>query len=129
MDNNVFECDIFQAIKDIRKQNRRPDINVIFKSITRTNATNIIVEDVKQQVDLLIASARLKNMPTSQELDSFYIIENSTTLQADLTLECQQEDIIYNIVTQITEQVKLHYHTKLIETNKLKTGLTTLAHK
>ena len=129
MDHNVFECDIFQAIKDIRKQNRRPDINVIFKSITRTNATNITVEDVKQQVDLLIASARLKNMPTSQELDSFYIIENSTTLQADLTLECQQEDIIYNIVTQITEQVKLHYHTKLIETNKLKTGLTTLAHK
>ena len=129
MDNNVFECDIFQAIKDIRKQNRRPDINVIFKSITRTNATNITVEDVKQQVDLLIASARLKNMPTSQELDSFYIVENSTTLQADLTLECQQEDIIYNIVTQITEQVKLHYHTKLIETNKLKTGLTTLAHK
>ena len=129
MDNNVFECDIFQAIKDIRKQNRRPDINVIFKSITRTNATNITVEDVKQQVDLLIASARLKNIPTSQGLDSFYIIENSTTLQADLTLECQQEDIIYNIVTQITEQVKLHYHTKLIETNKLKTGLTTLAHK
>ena len=129
MDDNVFECHIFQAIKDIRKQNRRPDINVIFKSITRTNATNITVEDVKQQVDLLIASARLKNMPTSQELDSFYIIENSTTLQADLTLECQQEDIIYNIVTQITEQVKLHYHTKLIETNKLKTGLTTLAHK
>ena len=129
MDNNVFECDIFQAIKDIRKQNRRPDINVIFKSITRTNATKITVEDVKQQVDLLIASARLKNMPTSQGLDSFYIIENSTTLQADLTLECQQEDIIYNIVTQITEQVKLHYHTKLIETNKLKTGLTTLAHK
>ena len=61
MNNNVFECDIFQAIKI-----RRPDINVIFKSITRTNATNITVEDVKQQVDLLIASARLKNMPTSQ---------------------------------------------------------------
>ena len=67
MDNNVFECDIFQAIKDIRKQNRRPDINVIFKSITRTNVTNITVEDVKQQVDLLIASARLKNMPTSNK--------------------------------------------------------------
>ena len=44
-------------------------------------------------------------MPTSQGLDSFYIIENSTTLQADFTLECQQEDSIYNIVTQITEQV------------------------
>ena len=44
-------------------------------------------------------------MPTSQGLDSFYIIENSTTLQADLTLECQQEDSIHNIVTQIIEQV------------------------
>ena len=124
MNNNVFECDIFQAIK-----NRRPDINVIFKSITRTNAKNITVEDVKQQVDLLIASARLKNMPTSKGWDSFCIIENSTTVQADLTLECQQEDSIYNIVTQITKQVKLHHHTKLTETNKLKTGLTILTHK
>ena len=66
---------------------------------------NITVEDVKQQVYLLIASAKLKNMPTSQWLDSFYIIENSTTLQADLTLECQQEDSIDNIDTQITVQV------------------------
>ena len=46
-----------------------------------------------------------KHLPTSQVLDYFYIIENSTTLQADLTLEYQQEDSIYNIVTQITEQV------------------------
>ena len=95
----------FQEFKDIGKQNRRPDINAIFKNITRTNATNITVEDVKQKGDLLIASARLKNMPISQVLDYFYIIENSTTLQADLTLEHQQEDNIYNIVTQITEQV------------------------
>ena len=105
MDNGVFECHIFQAIKDVWKQNRRPDINAIFKHITRANATNIIVKDVKQQVDLLTASANLKNMPTSQGLDLFYIIGNSTTLQADLTLECQQEDCIDNIVTQITEQV------------------------
>ena len=42
-------------------------------------------------------------MLTSQGLDSFFIIENSTKLQADLTLECQQEDSIY--VTQLTEQV------------------------
>ena len=105
MDNGVFECHIFQAIKDVWKQNRRPDINAIFKHITRANATNIIVEDVKQQVDLLTASANLKNMPTSQGLDSFYIIGNSTTLQADLTLECQQQDSIDNIDTQITEQV------------------------
>ena len=105
MGSNVFECHIFQTIKDIRNQNRIPNINAIVKNIIRTNATNITAEDVKQQVDLLIAAARLKNMPTSQGLDSFYIIENSTTLQADLTLEFQQEDSISNIVTQITEQV------------------------
>ena len=97
MDNNVFKCHIFQAIKDIQKQNRRLDITVIFKNITRANATNITVKGVKQQVDLLIALAKLKNMPTLQGLDSFYIIENSTTLQADLTLECQQEGSIDNI--------------------------------
>ena len=47
MDNDVFECHIFQAIKDIRKQNRRPDINAIFNNITRTNTTNITPEDVR----------------------------------------------------------------------------------
>ena len=105
MDNNIFECRIFRAVTDIWKQNRRPDINAIFKNITRANATNITVEDVKQQVHLLIASAKLKNMPILQGLDSFYIIGNFTTWQADLTLECQQQDSIDNIDTQITEQV------------------------
>ena len=63
MDNNVFECHIFQAIKDIRKQNRRPDINASFNGTTRANAINITGEDVKQLADLLIASSKLKNMP------------------------------------------------------------------
>ena len=41
-------------------------------------------------------------MLTSQGLDSFFILETSIKLQADLTLECQQEDSIY--VMQVTEQ-------------------------
>ena len=69
--NNIFEWHVFQAIKDIW---RRPNINAIFKNMTMANATNITIEDVKQQVDLLIASGKLKNMPTLQGLDSFYII-------------------------------------------------------
>ena len=69
--NNIFEWHVFQAIKDIW---RRPNINAIFKNMTMANATNITVEDVKQQVDLLIASGKLKNMPTLQGLDSFYIV-------------------------------------------------------
>ena len=107
MDNNVFECRIFEPIKNIWKQNRRPDVNAIFKNITRTNTTIIIVEDVKQQVHLLTASTRLKYMLILQVLDSFYVIQNSTTLQADFTLECKQEDSIYNIDTQIAEQVSI----------------------
>ena len=107
MDNNVFECRIFQPIKNIWKQNRRPDVNAIFKNITRTNTTIIIVEDVKQQVHLLIASTRLKYMLILQVLDSFYVIQKSTTLQADFTLECKQEGSIYNIDTQIAEQVSI----------------------
>ena len=107
MDNNVFECRIFQPIKNIWKQNRRPDVNAIFKNITRTNTTIIIVEDVKQQVHLLTASTRLKYMLILQVLDSFYVIQKSTTLQADFTLECKQEGSIYNIDTQIAEQVSI----------------------
>ena len=105
MDNNVFESQIFQAIKDIRQENRRPDVNAIYKNITRANATNITVEDVQQQVDLLIASANLKNTPTSQGLDSFYIIGNITTVQVDLTIECLQEDSMESIDVRITEQL------------------------
>ena len=44
-------------------------------------------------------------MPTWQGLNSFYIVGSSTTLQADLTLECQQEASIDNLDTQISEQV------------------------
>ena len=44
-------------------------------------------------------------MPTLQGLDSFYIIGNSTTLQACLALEYQQEDSIDNNDTQLTEEV------------------------
>ena len=60
MDNNIFEFQIFQAIKYIRQRNSRLYVNAIFKNITRANATNITVEDVKQQVVLLTASAKLK---------------------------------------------------------------------
>ena len=131
MDSDVLECYISQAIKYIRKQNRRPDINAIFKNITRVNATNMTVKDVKQQVGLLIASAKLKSMPTSQGLDSFYIIGTSTTLQPDLTLECQQEESTDNIILRLQNRykVKFHHYTKLIETNKSKTGLVTLTRK
>ena len=69
------------------------------------SATNITVKDVQQLVDLLIASAKLKNTPTLQGLDSFYITGNFTTVQVDLTIECQQEDSIESIDAQITEQV------------------------
>ena len=38
-------------------------MNASFNNTTRANATNITGEDVKQLADLLIASAKLKNMP------------------------------------------------------------------
>ena len=47
-------------------------------------------------------------MPTWQGLNSFYIVGSSTTLQADLTLECQQEANIDNLDTQISEQASPH---------------------
>ena len=56
----------FKQLKIFENKFRRPDINAIFQNITRANAMNITVEDVKQQVDLLIASAKLKNMSTLQ---------------------------------------------------------------
>ena len=79
----------FKQLKISENKFRRPDINAIFQNITRANAMNITVEDVKQQVDLLIASAKLKNMPTSQWLDSFYIIENFTTF--DLRMSTRRQ--------------------------------------
>ena len=70
-------------------------------------------------------------MPTLQGLDSFYIIGNSTTLQACLALEYQQEDSIDNNDTHLQKryQDKFHHNTKLTGTNESKTGLTNLTRK
>lgn len=88
MDSNVFECTVVQANRDIRKENRILDVNATFKNITGASTTNIIVEDLKQ-IDLF---NKLKNTPTSQGLDSFHITRNSTIVQADSTIECQQKN-------------------------------------
>ena len=87
MDSNVFECTVVQANKDIRKENRILDVNATFKNITGASTTNIFVEDLKQ-IDLFNKIKKYANFTRIR----FHITRNSTIVQADSTIECQQKN-------------------------------------
>ena len=58
MDN--FENQIIHAIKKTKDLRQRPDVNRIFRTITKDAATNISLADVQQKVDQIISSSQLK---------------------------------------------------------------------
>ena len=58
MDN--FENQIIYAIKKTKDPRQRPDVNRIFRTITKDAATNISLADVQQKVDQIIPSSQLK---------------------------------------------------------------------
>ena len=77
---NKFEQIVVYAIIKLRRKNKRPDSEIIFKDIQRNTATNWTVKDVEGNIDLLIASAKLENWPTAKGLDSFFILKRADTI-------------------------------------------------
>ena len=49
MDN--FENQIIHAIKKTKDLRQRPDVNRIFRTITKDAATNISLADIQQKID------------------------------------------------------------------------------
>ena len=107
MDN--FENQIIHAIKKIRDLRQRPDVDRIFRTITKDAATNISLADVQQKIDQMISSSQLQNKPF-QGMDSYYVLSDSI----------QENNSICNTVLELLEQ-KLDTTPPIKENNSVET--------
>ena len=55
-------------------------METIFKDIQRHAATNWAMKDVEGNIDLFIGSGKLENWSTAKELDSFFILKTTDTI-------------------------------------------------
>ena len=80
-----LEKDILDAILQIRGKSKRPDVESIFKHLTSNSATNITMEVVEESIKILIAKSKVINKKTKQGLDSFFIANDQTEPEIELT--------------------------------------------
>ena len=62
-----------KSFKQLKKSSNKTESLMAVPLLKLSPTANITFENVKQQVDLLIASSELKNMPIYEGLGLFYI--------------------------------------------------------
>ena len=72
--DNVTHQKIMETIINIRRKNRRPDTDTIYKELTKECASNINADDIGNQIKLMIDNGILENRPSNQRLDSFFTL-------------------------------------------------------
>ena len=75
--DNVILQKIMETIINIRRKNRRPDTDVIYKELKKDCASNINVVDIESQIKLMIDNGLLENRPNNQGLNSFFILNSN----------------------------------------------------
>ena len=70
--DNVILQKIMETIINIRRKNRRPDTDTIYKELTKECASNINADDIGNQIKLMIDNGILKNRPNNQGLVRIY---------------------------------------------------------
>ena len=75
--DNVILQKIMETIINIRRKNRRPDTDAIYKELTKDCASNINVVDIESQIKLMIDNGLLENRPNNQGLNSFFILNSN----------------------------------------------------
>ena len=68
---------IMETIINIRRKNRRPDTDMIYKELTKDCASNINADDLGNQIKLMIDNGLLENRPSNQGLDSLFILNSN----------------------------------------------------
>ena len=91
MDN--FENQIIDAIKKITDLRQRPDVDRIYRTITRDATTNVSLADVQQKIGQMMWSSQLQNN-LFQAMDSYYVLSNSI----------QENNSVCNTVLELFEQ-------------------------
>ena len=75
--DNVIQQKIMEIIINIRRKNRRPDTDTIYKELTKDCASNINADDFGNQIKLVIGNGILESRPSNQGLDSFFILNSN----------------------------------------------------
>ena len=75
--DNVILQKIMETIINIRRKNRRPDTDAIYKELKKDCASNINVVDIESQIKLMIDNGLLENRPNNQGLNSFFILNSN----------------------------------------------------
>ena len=63
--DNVTQEKIMETIINIRRKNRRPDTDTIYKELTKECASNINYDDIGNQIKLMIDNGILENRPSN----------------------------------------------------------------
>ena len=63
--DNVTQEKIMETIINIRRKNRRPDTDTIYKELTKECASNINSDDIGNQIKLMIDNGILENRPSN----------------------------------------------------------------
>ena len=72
--DNVFHQKIMETIINILRKNCRPDTDSIYKELSKDCASNLDADDIERQTKLIIDNGLLENRPSSQGLNSFFIL-------------------------------------------------------
>ena len=75
--DNVILQKIMETSINIRRKNRRPDPDAIYKELKKDCASNINVVDIESQIKLMIDNGLLENRPNNQGLNSFFILNSN----------------------------------------------------
>ena len=93
-----------ETIINIRRKDRRPDTDTIYKELTKGCASNINTNNIGNQIKLMIDNGLLENRPCNQGLDSCFFILNSnipiSVSRNDIELEQLELGFSPNLATR-----------------------------
>ena len=78
---------IINAIKDIRSNSKRPDVEIISKYISSRNASNYKVSDIGKVLDDLKSKGKVVNKPTKKGMDSFFVVSDQLCVEDEKEYE------------------------------------------
>ena len=78
---------IINAIKDIRSNSKRPDVESIFKYISSKNASNYTVFDIGKVLDDLKSEGKVENKPTKKGMDSLFVASDQLYVEDEKEYE------------------------------------------
>ena len=84
MDNII---NIINAIKDIRSNSKRSNVESIFKYISNKDANNYTISDIGKALDDLKSKGKSENKPMKKGMDSFFVVSDQLCVENEKEYE------------------------------------------